>query len=537
LLTAGRRPGEAADHERASKVALRGRPRAEPKEDAPVEEARLQGTWLDRLDELAREHPEAVALRVVGPAEEQLSWGDLAGRSAGVARLFAARGVGPGRVVCIEAPNGAAHVLAAHAAWRLGATILPLRWDLPAAERARLLELAGPALTVGGDAPGEDALTLAEVLAAPSADPADFPRPPAASPAWLIASGGSTGHPKLIAPGISTSLANGGLGYTGGPSTFADNTGHRHPTHLVCTPLYHTHGLTLLHKTLLEDFRVVLMRGFEAEAFLDLVEVERVAFFAIVPTMLIRLLRSPTIRRRDFSSVELMILGAGATPEWAIRECIDIIGPERLLMGYGMSEGMTAAFIRGDEWLARPGSVGRPIGAEVLVAGEDGRRLPAGEMGELYFRPLNGEHGFRYIGKAQARTLPGGYASAGDLGWVDQDGYLFIADRRTDMVVTGGANVFTAEVEAALLEHPDVEDAVVIGLADPEWGRRVHAIVQLRLGAGRAGAEAALRAHCKQRLAAYKAPRSFEIVDKIGRSEAGKVNRQALAREREEDTP
>jgi bile acid-coenzyme A ligase len=501
-----------------------------------VEDSGSETTWLDRLDDLAREHADAIALRVAGRPEEQLSWGELAGRSAGAARVFAARAVGPGSVVCIEAPNGAAHVLAAHAAWRLGATVLPLRWDLPGAERSRLLELASPALIVSAAASDARTISVAEVLAAPPADPADFSRPPVAAPAWMIASGGSTGSPKLIAPGITTSLASSGLNLSEKRSMFADNTGHRHPTHLVCTPLYHTHGLTLLHKTLMEDFRVVIMPHFEAEAFLDLVEAERVSFFAIVPTMLIRLLRSPSVRRRDFSSLELMILGAGATPEWAIRACIELIGPERLLMGYGMSEAMTAAFIRGDEWLQHPGSVGRPIATEVLVADESGRPLPAGQMGELYYRPLEGEHGFRYVGRAEARTLPGGYASAGDLGWLDADGYLYIADRRTDMVVTGGANVFTAEVEAALSEHPDVEDAVVIGVADPEWGRRVHAIVQLRPGAEHDTAVAGLRAHCKQRLAAYKAPRSFEIVERIGRNEAGKVNRQALAREREEAT-
>jgi bile acid-coenzyme A ligase len=200
-----------------------------------------------------------------------------------------------------------------------------------------------------------------------------------------------------------------------------------------------------------------------------------------------------------------------------------------------MSEGLVASFMRGDEWLQHPGSVGKPIGAETLVVDEDGKPLPTGEVGELFFRPTGSDgEAFRYIGNSAPRTLPGGWASVGDLGRLDADGYLYIVDRRTDMVKTGGANVFVSEVEATLLQHPDVADVAVIGLPDPEWTRRVHAIVQLHPGVDPAGMDTTLRALCKQQLATYKAPRSFEYVSDLGRSDAGKINRQALARVREE---
>ena len=495
-------------------------------------EAMRQRTWIDRLDELAREHPGAPALVVAGKDGETFTWHDLTGRSAGLAWLFAARGVGKGSVVCIQLPNGAAFVLSALAAWRLGASVFPMRRDLPASERDALVALARPVVIVAEEAYESRGLSAAEVLAAPPLDPSELAPPPVASPAWMIASGGSTGSPKLIAPDVNTALAEGGVGFTGGRSHFADNSGHCHPTHLVCAPLYHTHGFTLLFRTLVEDFRVILMPRFDAGEFLDIVERERVAFFALVPTMVIRLLRSPMIGKRDFSSVETAILGAGATPEWAIRRWIEVIGGDRLLMGYGMSESIAAAFIRGSEWLEHPGSVGKPVGVETLVADDEGKPVPAGEWGELFFRPLQGEHRFRYVGEARSRTLPGGWVSVGDIGRLDGDGYLYILDRRADMVVTGGANVFVSEVEAALLAHPDVADVAVVGLSDPEWGRRVHAIVQPV--AGKAPDPAALRDHCKQLLAASKAPRSFDFVDDLGRNEAGKLNRQALAAAREE---
>jgi bile acid-coenzyme A ligase len=490
-------------------------------------------TWLDRIDALAREHPELTALIVTGEAGERLSWRDLSQRSASVAKIFAERGVRQGSTVVIRLPNSVAFVVAALAAWRLGGTVLPLRWDMPAPERERLIALAKPALVVSEAGDGE--ISAAEVTHAPPLDPAALPPPMVAKPAWLIASGGSTGTPKLIAPDVDTILAPGGMRFPGTRSHFANNEDHRHPTHLVCAPLYHTHGFLLTFRTLTEDFRVVLMPRFDAEQFLDLVERERVNFFAIVPTMLIRILRSESLRARDFSSVETAILGAAATPEWAIRQWIDVIG-DRLLMGYGMSEGIGASFIRGSEWLAHPGSSGKPIGVETLIANEAGEPLPSGEVGEIYFKPLEGEHAFRYVGASPMRTLPGGWASVGDLGKLDADGYLYIVDRRADMIVTGGANVFVSEVEAAVLAHPDVADTAVVGIADPEWGRRVHAIVRPRPDTDLAELPGSIRAHCKGLLASYKVPRTIEFVDDLGRSEAGKLNRQALARARESNS-
>ena len=499
-----------------------------------MESSARKPTWLDRIEELAREHPELIAITITGDGGETLSWRDLARRIAGIAQLFAERGVKQGSTVCLRLPNCTAFVLGAFAAWRLGATVLPLRWDMPAPEREHVLELGQPVVTVSemGDVTGE--MAAPEMIAAPPLDPASLPPPLPASPAWMIASGGSTGTPKLISPEGDTVLGEGGMRVSGGQSLFADNSDHRHPVHLCCAPLYHTHAFSLLFRTLIEDFRVVLMPKFETEAFLDLVEQERVNFFAIVPTMVIRLLASPTIHKRDLSSLENAILGAGATPDWAVRQWIDVIGGDTLLMGYGMSEGLTAAFIRGSEWLERPGSVGQSLLSDVRVVDEDGKDVPTGEVGELYFRPKGGgEHAFRYFGDATIRSLPGGWASVGDLGKVDGDGYMYIVDRRTDMIVSGGANVFVSEVEAALLGHAAVLDVAVVGLPDPEWGRRVHAIVVPQPGALRDGLDGELRSHSKSMLASYKAPRSIEFVADLGRSEAGKLNRQALVRERE----
>jgi bile acid-coenzyme A ligase len=494
-------------------------------------------TWPERVDELAAAHPDAVALSTTARGGETLTWGELAGRSRAAAARLDRLGVRPGDVVCVELPNRADHVISTYGAWRLGATVLPLRPDLPAAERSRLLELAAPSVVVVDREPTVAHEVGVDGLTAPGDAPAFTAVP--AEPGWLIASGGSTGAPKLIAATTATVLdARGSARQDRGKALYLEAGSHRHPVHLVCSPLYHTQGFALLHHMLLDDGRMVLTERFDAEQVLDLVEAEHVAFAAFVPTMLVRLLRSPTIDRRDLSSLQYVVQGAGACPEWAIRRWLELVGPTRFLMGYGSSEGVCSAQIRGDEWLRHPGSVGRPVGTEVLVVDEDGAPLPVGEVGELYYRPAarsisGGERAIRYVGAVAPRALPGGWVSIGDLGRVDAQGYLYIADRRTDMVVSGGANVYVSEVEAALLAHPDVADAVVVGLRDPEWGRRVHAIVEPAPGADRAALPDALRAFCRDRLAGYKVPKTVELVDDLGRAATGKINRRALAEARD----
>ena len=356
---------------------------------------------------------------------------------------------------------------------------------------------------------------------------------PVSNPAWLIASGGSTGSPKLIGSAAATEMAPTGAGVASKGRLLVDADEHRHPVHLVTSPLYHTQGFALLHHTLIEDYRNVVLSHFDVEHVLDLIETERVNFVAFVPTMLIRLLRSPTIGSRDLSSLERVAQGGGACPDWVIREWIRLLGPDRFLMGYGSSESVCSTQIEGNEWLGHPGSVGRPVATEVVVVDDQGETLLPGEVGELFFRPAGGEAQVRYVGGEEPRRRAGGFVSIGDLGWLDEDGYMYIADRRTDMIVSGGANVYVSEVESVFVMHPDVEDAVVIGIRDTEWGRRVHAVVQLRAGATRDGLDESLRAHCKGLLAAYKVPKTIEVVGDLDRSDSGKINRRALAEERD----
>jgi len=284
--------------------------------------------------------------------------------------------------------------------------------------------------------------------------------------------------------------------------------------------------------SLLAGDALILLEKFDAARIVELIERYRVTHFTSTPTMLQRIAALPDIAQRDLSSLNWVMQGAAVIPPNLVRTWIALIGAEKLFMAYGMTEGLGLTSIRGDEWLTHPGSVGRGFrNTEVRILDADGAPLPPGEIGEIYLRwPATGL--YHYLGDAS--LLPAtadGFATAGDLGWLDAEGFLYIADRRVDMIITGGANVFPAEVESALLDDPAIGDVVVVGLKDDQWGRRVHAIVEPRDPA-HPPSEADVIAFAKQRLAAYKVPKTVEFVSAIPRSAATKVSRSQLVAER-----
>ncbi|MGH9079046.1 MAG: class I adenylate-forming enzyme family protein, partial [Acidimicrobiales bacterium] len=345
-----------------------------------------------------------------------------------------------------------------------------------------------------------------------------------------ICSSGSTGTPKIImdhTPAVLTALNAQPF-----PTAWGADVGPQRI--LIPTALYHTNGFAQFTYLLAGD-TLTLMVKFDAGLAVDLIEQERITAFTATPTMLARMARLPDIAGRDFSSLVWLQQGAATFPPALVRTWIDLIGGERLYMCYGMTERLGLTAIRGDEWLDHPGSIGRGFrGTEVRILDEHQQDVPVGEVGEIYLRsPSTGKYG--YLGSSQALPMtPEGFATGGDLGRLDAEGYLYIADRRVDMIVSGGANVFPAEVEAALSEHPDIADVVVIGLPDPEWGQRVHAIVE-RGHADPPTTDDEVRLFAKERLAAYKVPKSVEFVDAIPRSAATKVNRAKLVAERAPD--
>lgn len=481
-----------------------------------------------RITELARAHPDTIAITLVRSdrGEEQLSWGALERWANRLARLFAASGVGRETMVVIGLPNCLEHYPVALAAWKCGACTLPLSARMPDHEFAQMMALL-PRRFVVADRAGAD-LGRADVLAARDDERLEAAPLPEVTPhpGKAIGSGGSTGRPKIIVDPRPWARVPGEL--TG---LFAIGFRPRQ-VQLVAGPLYHNTPFSWSHIGLFEEQRLVVMEHFDAALAVDLIERHRCNFMFLAPTMMLRILRLPDIGVRDLSSIESILQTAAATPIWLKRAWIDLVGAGKITEAYGSSEAAGHTRIRGDEWLLHPGSVGRPENCELRILDADFQPLPAGEVGEIFFRPAaHPAPTYRYIGSAPAPTTPDGFIGVGDLGYVDEEGYLFLVDRRVDMVVTGGANVYPAEVEAALTEHPAVADVAVIGLPDEEWGKRVHAIIEPS-DIGDPPDAAALAAWLRERLTPYKIPKSFEFVTALPRNAAGKIRRSALVAER-----
>ncbi len=457
--------------------------------------------------------------------DEALGWGELADRATRRAHALAGLGVAQGDRVVLALPNANAFFELTFALWKLGATPTVVSPRLPPAELRAIVDLAGPKAVLAAD-PALQAALGALPMDFGRDHPEAAPRASLESPHWkAMTSGGSTGRPKLIVDALPSRMDDGlrGLGMA------VDGV------MLNPAPLYHNFPFAMTHMHLLLGTAVVGMAKFDAADFLALLERHRVQWVSLVPTMMNRVMRLPPAERlaRDMSSLATVWHTAAPVPPWLKQAWIDWLGPERIWEMYGGTEGFCTTQLNGTEWLAHRGSVGRPAGGEILIRGEDGGALPAGEVGEIFMRRTGagaGTRSYAYVG-AESRRLADGFESLGDFGWVDADGYLYIADRRTDLILSGGRNVYPAEVEAALLEHPAVAEAIVVGLPDADLGARVHAIVRPEDVAQAPDADA-LRAFAAARLVSWKLPRTIEFTAEALRDEAGKARRGQLRAER-----
>lgn len=458
-------------------------------------------------------------------AGETVSFARLDARSNRKARQLAAMGVGEGDVVTLAVPNGLEFYEAAFAVWKLGATPNIVSSRLPAAELQAIVKLAEARLIIGEENARIDGVTFLQVGTAPDQSLSDAPLPSKVASRWKIhTSGGSTGRPKLIVEKRASEYDPGKVPGGQQPGDTMLNPG----------PLYHNAPFVGAFQTLFAGNHVVEMGRFDPLQALELIERHRVNFVNFVPTMMARIWRLPEDTRRGFdvSSLRLVLHMASVCPQWLKQAWIDWLGPDRILEVYGGSELMGGTMITGREWLSHKGSVGKvQPGARMRIIDEQGNECPTGEIGEIYFLPDQGPNStYEYIG-AEARSQ-GGWQTYGDLGHVDAEGYLYIADRRTDMIVSGGANIFPAEVEAALDQHPDVRSSIVIGLPDADLGQRAHAIVQLAEDAASHTAADALREFLAGLLVRYKIPRTFEFTSENLRDDAGKARRSKLREDR-----
>jgi len=504
----------------------------------PPDDTQLAGAYV-----MGAKHPDRIAL--VADDGATTSFGQLLGRSNRLSNAVRALGLRDGDVVAFLLRNEPAFFEVALGVEQAGMYRVPINTHLTPAEVAYIVRDSGARVLVASDDlagaldPVPDELVEHRfAVGAPVAGWQDYG-------AWLAAA--DPGAPACRRAGAT-------MGYTSG--TTGAPKGVRRPltgvvpeelvpvmmnimmrpfgfrpldgVHLVMAPLYHSAPNTFAVNSLHLGHTVVLQPRFTAESFLVAVAEHRVTSSHLVPTHFHRLLDLPEPARdaADVTSLEIVISAGAPFPSSLKARALDWLGP--VVWEYlGSTEGMVSV-ISPTEALAHPGSVGRP--ADVKLLGEDGEPVADGEEGLIHFPA--GHPPFRYHNapeKTASTVRADGYATAGDVGRLDADGYLYLVDRRVDLIISGGVNVYPAEVEQCLGEHPVVEDAAVVGMPDPEWGQRVVAVVQLTEG-NHVGEEvsAELDAHCRASLTGAKCPRHYEFVEALPRTETGKLLRRVL---------
>lgn len=475
-------------------------------------------SFIRQLEKLAADAPDAPAVTCEG---DTLTRSQLLEAGYNLAVHLAESGTQEGDMVTVAVPNSVDFFIAYVAIWRLGATPQPISSRLPQRELDAIIELANPSAIIGLPENSIDGrVCLPTGFRAPSRDASHLPY--VVSKAWKApTSGGSTGRPKLIVSGDAAEMDE-----TAKPALLMDPGGCL----VMPGPLYHNGPAVWSCQALLNGLHVALLPRFDAAKTLQAIEEHKGSVLYMVPTMMKRILRLPDDERLsyDLSSLRVVWHLAEPCPEWLKQAWIDWLGAERIFELYAGTEAQTSTVITGAEWLAHRGSVGRPAEGTVLVTDDDGNPVAPGEMGEVWMRSLRGTPTYKYIG-ASARTREGGWESLGDMGYLDADGYLYLGDRSADMILSGGANIYPAEIESAIQEHPAVKSCAVIGIPDEDKGNTVHAIVEADITEV---SEEELKLFLGERLVIYKVPRTFEYVDFALRDDAGKVRRSALRAER-----
>lgn len=482
-------------------------------------------SFAGRFYQMASEAGDLSALTFGGRTYSYAELGQISNR---LARHFLDIGVEVEDFVTIAEPNSLQFIASTIACWKVGAIPQPVSSRLPGMELETIIELANSKLVVGAEVEGRLSLPIGFM---PSEDLDDSELEDRVSSAWKApTSGGSTGRPKLIVSGdpsmVTDSIA--GLGGLIGAALGQ--------TMVMPGPLYHNGPFIWTMNALLAGGHVALLPRFDAEETLKAVQDNKAAAIYLVPTMMQRMWKLPddTKFAYDLSSLTRAVHLAEPCPPWLKEAWIDWIGPENLWELYGGTEGQMFTFLNGLEWREHHGSVGKPVSGEVKICDDDGNEVAAGETGEVWMRSVGRDTPtYRYIGaEAEARD---GWECLGDIGSVDKDGYLYLADRRKDMILVGGANIYPAEIEAAINAYPGVGSCAVIGLPDEDKGNLIHAIIEPEdRTSGESGGivEKELIEFLAERLVRYKLPRSFEWTDEPLRDDAGKVRRGALQQER-----
>jgi long-chain acyl-CoA synthetase len=493
------------------------------------------------LDQSARRAPDHVALRL---GELAVTYGQLDDQTKRFAALLKARGIQPGDRVAIMLPNVPHFPIAYYGALRAGAVVVPMNVLLKGREIAYYLQDSGAKVLVAWNGFGADAYEGAGhagvpmVGAGPDEPPAGIERVEALiaaveplegihqsepdDPAVLLYTSGTTGKPKGATLTHSNLMWNTELNSAmleAGPDDVM----------LGALPLFHSFGqVVCMNGMLRRGGTLVLLPRFDAEQALSLIETFKVTLVAGVPTMYVAYLHAPKLPETDVSSVRLCVSGGAAIPVEVLKGVEEKMA--RILEGYGLSETSPVASFNHPDRPSKPGSVGTPIwGVEMAIADEAGNHLPVGEIGEIVIRGHNVMTGYWNRADATAEAItPDGWFKSGDMATVDEDGFYFIVDRKKDMIIRGGYNVYPREIEEVVYEHPAVIEAAVFGVPHDELGEEVACAVVPKPGQAIDTDE--LREFVKERVAAYKYPRIIEVLDELPKGPTGKILKREIDR-------
>jgi acyl-CoA synthetase (AMP-forming)/AMP-acid ligase II len=474
--------------------------------------------------------------------ERSLTWEQFFRTRNRLAHSLAALGIGAGQHAIVYAHNALENLVAGAALRALGAIGVPMNHRLTAEEVAYILDNSEATAVLVGDA----FLPMAERVR----DAARVKhwitigaerRPWAHALEDLLARGGETppsGPPvmggSMVYTAGTTGKPKGALRRVTDPASILPRLAALDcldpaQVHLVAGPLYHSAPGGFALYAQMVGGTVVVMRKFDPEEALRLVDAHRCTTTFMAPTLLKRIVDLPAqVRARyDVSSMRSLVIAAAPCPMRVKEQAIAMFGPV-LYEFYGSTELGVNTVLRPAEVLRKPGSCGRAApGVELAILDDDGRPAAAGPPGELFVRRYSGVFDEYYRNPAAtAQTSRGEWMSVGDVAWMDDEGFVYICDRKRDMIISGGVNIYPAEIEDALHRHPAVEDAAVFGVPDPDWGERVHAAIQLR--PGRRVTERELTEFCRAHLADYKAPREVSFHDDFPRDTAGKLVKRLL---------
>jgi acyl-CoA synthetase (AMP-forming)/AMP-acid ligase II len=485
--------------------------------------------------------------------DRRLTYGQLNETVARMSAVFKSLGLGPRDLIAAIDTNSDSFIESYYAAARAGLTFLPLNYRAKDAELEYMINAAeAKAILVGdryleliqriglrlkckqivayGNA-GAGIPRLSDLVAAAEPDETEA-EVDDHDTSVLMYTSGTTSLPK----GVMLSF-EGFTEYVTANIEMAD--GSDRGVALVCVPFYHIAGVTAMMTNLWSGRKLVVMPQFDAKTWLRLVDQEHVTHAMVVPTMMKQLLDEPTFKQAKLTSLENLAYGGSAMPLPVIREAIAAF-PKNVgfVNAYGQTETTSSLSILGpddhrlegtpaeiEQRLRRLNSVGKPLpDVEMRVRGENGEDLPAGEVGEICIRTPRLMKG--YAGRKDDAALPDGWRATGDLGWIDDGGYVFFAGRKDDMIIRGGENIAPAEIETVLMSHDGVSEAAVIGVPSIKWGQTVKAFVSRRSGSNLTAAE--LSAFCRSRLSSFKCPEEIEFISELPKNPLGKILRKDL---------